>query len=209
MAWRRVLVGLHRDIGFLILGLTLVYGVSGIAVNHRHHWNPNQSVQQEVVKLGPPAELLGDLPQARREAIAADLDAMTREEERLLIESVTRSLGRQAGPKNAFWRGPDRLSLFFETGNADTVDYEPSTGTALRTRMRDRPLVRDANYLHLNRIKGAWTFVADAFALCLIFLGISGALIVRGRQGLRGRGGILALAGIVLPIVVVVLKRYL
>ncbi len=44
MAWRRVLVGLHRDIGFLILGLTLVYGVSGIAVNHRHHWNPNPTL---------------------------------------------------------------------------------------------------------------------------------------------------------------------
>ena len=75
--------------------------------------------------------------------------------------------------------------------------------------MRNRPLFRDANYLHLNEIKGAWTFVADAFALCLIFLAISGALIVKGRQGLRGRGGILALAGMVLPIVVVVLKRHL
>jgi hypothetical protein len=87
------------------------------------------------------------------------------------------------------------------------VDYEPSTGLARRTRMRDRPLIRDANYLHLNEIRGAWTFVADGFAACLIFLAISGALIVKGRQGLWGRGGILALVGILLPIAVVVLKR--
>ena len=31
--WRRGLRALHRDVGYLIVGLTIVYGVSGLAVN--------------------------------------------------------------------------------------------------------------------------------------------------------------------------------
>ena len=33
--WRKLNNALHRDVGFLIVGLTIVYGVSGLAVNHR------------------------------------------------------------------------------------------------------------------------------------------------------------------------------
>lgn len=208
MAWRRTLVVLHRDIGFLSLGLTLVYGVSGIAVNHRADWNYNQSVSQETRRIGAPAELLAQLPDARRQAIAASLDVLTREEERRLVEAIRVAINRPAAPRNAFWRGPDRLSLFFGTGDEDVVDYQPSSGEVQHTVRRDRPLLRDLNFLHLNEAKGAWTFLADAYALCLVFLGLSGVLIVRGRHGLRGRGGLLTLAGILLPIVVVLLKRH-
>jgi hypothetical protein len=31
----------HRDIGYLITGLTIIYALSGIALNHKHNWNPN------------------------------------------------------------------------------------------------------------------------------------------------------------------------
>ena len=31
----------HRDIGYLIAGLTIIYALSGIALNHKNDWNPN------------------------------------------------------------------------------------------------------------------------------------------------------------------------
>ena len=31
----------HRDIGYLIAGLTIIYAISGIALNHKNDWNPN------------------------------------------------------------------------------------------------------------------------------------------------------------------------
>ena len=31
----------HRDMGYLIAGLTIIYALSGIALNHKNNWNPN------------------------------------------------------------------------------------------------------------------------------------------------------------------------
>ena len=36
---RRYLRPLHRDFGYLIVGLTFVYAISGLAVNHIDDWN--------------------------------------------------------------------------------------------------------------------------------------------------------------------------
>jgi len=199
--WRATLFKLHRDAGFLGLGLTLVYGVSGLATNHKHDWNYNLSTERVATAVGRPAELLAELPGERRAAIAASAGAITRDEEALLVQRIGKALGETRTPKNAFWRGPDRLSLFYETGERDTVDYAPSTGLAERKMMRPRAVLRSLNYLHLNEAGGVWTFVGDAFAVLLVFLGLSGALMAKGKYGLAGRGRVLVALGVLLPVV--------
>ena len=42
--FRKVCRWLHRELGFFAVGLTLVYAISGIAVNHVHHWDPEPRV---------------------------------------------------------------------------------------------------------------------------------------------------------------------
>ena len=37
----------HRDIGYLIAGLTIIYAISGIALNHKHDWNPNYIIENK------------------------------------------------------------------------------------------------------------------------------------------------------------------
>lgn len=208
MRWRRTLIFLHRDVGFLCLGLTLVYGISGIAVNHRHHWDYNRSTRIERVGIASAAALLDNLPESRRAEIARDPRVLTSEEQALLVQRLVRVLGRDGQPRNVFWRGPDRLSLFFETGDRDTVDYEPSTGAMTHRMSRDRFLLRDMNYLHLNEGHSLWTWAADIYAVLLTFLAISGTLVVKGRYGLRGRGGVLAALGVLTPVVALILLRY-
>jgi len=39
--WSRIL---HRDIGFFFIGTSIIYGLSGIAINHLKDWNPNYVV---------------------------------------------------------------------------------------------------------------------------------------------------------------------
>ncbi|MFW5739963.1 MAG: PepSY-associated TM helix domain-containing protein [Myxococcota bacterium] len=194
MRWRRTLVLLHRDIGFLCVGLTLVYAISGIAVNHAHHWNYNRSETAEV--------------RARKAAIEADPTVLSRAEEAKLVEAIGRGSGREGQPRNVFWRGPDRISLFYGAGDSDTVDYNPRTGVMQHVRREDRWLLRELNFLHLNEGRGVWTYVADAFAVLLLFLAISGAVMVKGRHGLRGRGGVLAAVGLAIPVAAVLLMRH-
>ena len=48
--WSRIL---HRDIGFFFIGASIIYGLSGIALNHLKDWNPNYfvSVKEFVTEL--------------------------------------------------------------------------------------------------------------------------------------------------------------
>ena len=45
-----------------------------------------------------------------------------------------------------------------------------------------------------------WTWFADAFAVCLIIITVSGIVMIKGPKGLWGRGGIELVAGILIPI---------
>ena len=42
--WRAFIRGLHRDAGYLAVGLTVVYALSGLAVNHIAQWDSNFKV---------------------------------------------------------------------------------------------------------------------------------------------------------------------
>ena len=56
MAWRRWNNVFHRDLGYLCVGLTLVYAVSGVAVNHVDAWNPSYEIthrEADVGAIGP------------------------------------------------------------------------------------------------------------------------------------------------------------
>lgn len=207
MRWRPTLVVLHRDIGFLCVGLTLAYAISGIAVNHAHHWNYNRSEREERRAIGTPAELIDGLSPDRRAAIVADSTVLTRDEEMALVARIGEKTGRGSTPRNVFWRGPDHISLFYGAGDGDTVDYHPRSGALTHVVRKDRWLLRDLNFLHLNEGRGVWTYIADTYAAMLLFLAISGAIVVKGRRGLKGRGGLLLAVGFLVPVVVVLLLR--
>lgn len=193
MKWRRLLYVLHRDIGFLAFGLTVVYAVSGIAVNHRHHWDYNYSVDYSEHDIGAPAALLG---------VTDDRPAgeLARERQEDLIAAVITATGRSGTPRKAFWRGRDRLSLFFGDKDFDIVDYLPEQGKVEITTKQPRFLVRDFNRLHLNELRTKWTYFGDFYAVALLFLAISGVVMVKGKRGLKGRGAIYTAAGIAIPI---------
>jgi uncharacterized protein len=53
---RSALRALHRDLGYLAVGLTLVYAISGLAVNHIADWDPNFTRSERVVELGGPVD---------------------------------------------------------------------------------------------------------------------------------------------------------
>ena len=42
--WNRII---HRDFGYLFLGMTIIYALSGIALNHLNDWNPNYVITSE------------------------------------------------------------------------------------------------------------------------------------------------------------------
>jgi len=181
--WRHWNHAIHRDLGYIVAALTLVYAVSGIAVNHVHHWNPSYRVERIERRFAPVA--------------ASDKATLVRE--------TAERLGLDA-PVESFRPDPDTLQLFYD---GFSVQVRPAEGIAVEERARDRPVLRDLNFLHLNHPKGLWTYVADAYAALLIVMVLSGILMLRGRTGLAGRGKWFVLVGLLIPLVFVVALRYL
>jgi hypothetical protein len=52
--WRPWLRALHRDLGYLAVGLTFVYALSGLAVNHIADWDPNFDNYERELRVATP-----------------------------------------------------------------------------------------------------------------------------------------------------------
>jgi hypothetical protein len=181
LAWRPVVRSLHRDAGYLVVGFTLIYAISGLAVNHIADWDPNFRNYRAAHELG------GPLPQDDRAAAAWVM-------QRLAIRGPARELYRAS---------PAQLEVLLDRR---TLHVDTQTGRVIDEGQRPRFFIRLANWLHLNRGKKAWTFVADTYAVLLLWLATSGMFMLPGRQGLKGRGGLFILIGIAVPVLYVVLS---
>jgi len=174
--WRRLNNVLHRDLGYLACALTALYAVSGIAVNHVADWNASYSTSLERFTLTPPA---GASPEALQRALVGKLG---------LDPATVQGWHRPE---------PDRFVLFLPDGGEARLDVLSGAGTWKR--LRTRPLLFESNVLHLNHIKGVWTYVADAYALVLLILAVTGLFVLKGEKGLMGRGKWWVLAGAAIP----------
>jgi hypothetical protein len=179
--WRPWLRAAHRDLGYFGVGLTLVYALSGLAVNHIADWDPSFNQISETHRLPAP--------------LPADPDASSRR--------VLTALSITEAPREVYAAGDDAVDIVFDRR---TLHVTPSTGKVVEEGQSPRWFLRAANWLHLNRGKKAWTYVADTYAAILLYLAISGLFMIPGRKGLIGRGAAIALLGAAVPVSYVVLS---
>jgi hypothetical protein len=169
----------HRDAGYFGVGLTLVYALSGLAVNHIADWDPSFRQIQQTHQLPP------HLP--------TDAEASG--------NAVRAALGIAEAPREVYATGDDAVDIVFDRR---TLHVTPSSGKVVEEGQSPRWFLRAANWLHLNRGKKAWTYVADTYAVVLLYLAISGLFMIPGRKGLVGRGAAIALLGAAVPVLYVV-----
>lgn len=180
-SWRPLVRSLHRDCGYLAVGLTLVYALSGLAVNHIADWDSNFVRYRKTHRLAAPVPA-DDAAAAQAVLAELKIDAKAEKVERFAPDQLRIRLA-------------DRL-----------LDVNPESGQVVEEGQRSRPLFRLVNWLHLNRGKKAWTVIADLYAAALLLLAISGLFMLPGKNGLKGRGGILVAIGIAIPVLYVVLS---
>jgi hypothetical protein len=180
--WRKWNRAVHRDFGYLFLGMTIIYALSGIAINHLKDWNPNYIVSVEDITVQP----------------------MPQKPDKAAIIKLLEQFDEEDNYRNHYFPSEDIMKVFIDDGS---VYINLKTGEGVIETTKRRPVFREVNYLHYNPIK-YWTWYSDIFSGALIILGISGILIPRGSRGITKRGAWLTLLGLIIPAIYLFIYFY-
>ncbi len=180
LPWRAWLRAIHRDVGHVAVGLTFIYALSGLAVNHITDFRD-----------GDPS-----FKTYSRTAFVGRLDG----EDAAIADALRKRFEIREKPREIYRASPDQLDVIFDKRS---LHLDMQKGTVVDEGQEPRFLLRVANWLHLNRGKKAWTYAADAYAAGLLFLATSGVFMVAGKKGLFGRGAVFVLLGILIPVLYV------
>jgi uncharacterized protein len=168
---------LHRDFGYFFFGMTIIYAVSGIALNHRNHWNSNYLIRQEVVSVTVP-----DSNMVKDKAYAIGI-----------IEQIPGNLNYKTHLTSA-----NNLKVFVDGGS---VSVNLSTGEGQIETLKKRPIFNEFNFLHYNKPAKLWTWFSDIYCVGLLILATGGLFIIKGKNGIKGRGAWMTAIGIIIPLI--------
>jgi hypothetical protein len=181
MKLRRINRAVHRDLGYFFFGMAVIYGLSGIALNHRHQWNPNYIITQSGHALSLPPD---EAPDNKSRAL-------------FLLEQI----GEEDNYRTQLVAG-NTLRIFIEGGS---LNVDMQSGQAQLEKIRRRPVFHQVNYLHYNTPRKLWTWFSDLFAGGLILLAFTGLFILKGKNGITRRGAWITGAGVAIPLVLLYL----
>lgn len=165
------------------MGVILIYAVSGITMNHLKDFNPKYdiTVNNYTVK--------GTFPTSHK---------FNKNE----IIQLLKEVGEQDNYIKHFYPNNSTVKVFLKSGSSYILDTQ--TGNVAYEGIKKRPVFYQLSFLHYN--PGTWwTYFSDLFAVCLILICISGILMNKGKRGLFGIGGIELLAGILIPVLALIL----
>jgi hypothetical protein len=178
ISWHKVNNVLHRDVGYFFVGMTIIYAISGIALNHIGDWDPNYIIRDEKVV-----------------ANVSDLHSkMSREE----VMALADELRIDNKVKKHYYPNASTLKVFLDGGSL-TLDIR--SGVGLLEAVSRRPVFYEMNYLHYNHGKFFWTWFSDIFAVGMVLLAITGLFVLKGKNGLKKRGVWFVLAGSLIPLI--------
>ena len=173
---------LHRDFGYFFAAMTLIYALSGIALNHRKDWNPSYSIERTEHQVKIP----GDLQTNEKNA----------------VDEILKQIDQEKNYRKYYFPAVNELKVFMNGGGSVVVNL--TSGKLLFENLKKRPVLHQVNFLHYNPGK-LWVWFSDLYCIALILLAISGLFILKGKNGITRRGAWLTVAGIILPIVFLLL----
>ncbi len=181
---RRLNLEWHRDLGYLFSGLLIVYCLSGIALNHIDDWNPDFIIKRTSLTLSEKLE------------------------RRLIDSDKALELSKMVGEerfKIFDFPNDDHVKIYYDNASLH-IDF--TKGKAVYEQITKRPFFYQTNILHRNSLKG-WRWYSDFFAFTLIVITVTGLFIAKGKHGLSQRGKWLVLAGIIPPVIAIIIQSIL
>ena len=174
--WSRII---HRDLSFFFSGVIIIYAISGFVLNHKKDFNSDYSIKTFDFNIE------GNYPLLQ--------DNFTKDR----VLNILQAYKEADNYTKHYFPDNESMKVFLKGGSSLVVDL--NNGNALYEKVRMRPVISKFNWLHYNPNKW-WTVFSDIFALSLITITLTGLIMIRGKKGLWGRGGIELAIGIIIPL---------
>lgn len=165
--WLRLI---HRYLGYFFVGITFIYAISGIILNHKKN---------------------GEDPAYKTEYVNYQLASSLKPDQLMAYwkENLSDYLLNRIIPEG------DNYNIYLKGGLGT---YDPINGELKFEVYQKKQWVYFMNKLHYNSKRG-WTLMADIFAIALLFFAFSGMFMVPGKKGIKGRGKWIIAIGIIIP----------
>jgi uncharacterized protein len=176
--WNRIL---HRDIGYFFFGLTIIYCVSGIALNHKNDWNPNYDITYKDFTITENID---------KSTVTLDW-----------VMAFLKQFHEEDHYKKFFFPDANTLKIFIDNGSI-SVNMPGKSGYL--EKITKRPFFFQVNFLHYNPGKW-WLWFSDSFCVGMIIIAITGLFIIaKSKNSLTRRGIWFILAGLIVPILALI-----
>ena len=167
---------LHRDLGYFYFGLILSFAFSGILMNHRENWHPDKyTLNAKAITVQLPDEK--DISDEFAENLAKSLQ---------IQDKIKRHMVRKGKFKMMFEN--TEIEIDIKTGKGEILEFVKT------------PIISQTMKLHKNTSVW-WIYFSDIFGISLIFIAVTGAMMVKhGKHTFKRRGWKLTAFGLIFPI---------
>jgi len=175
---------LHRDLGYFVIGLTLIYAITGIILSGRGlAWFKVEFQDNAVISKNIKSE------EFNSEFIKVVLSGKVSE---VFPESSYKSVKKHL--KLKLVKQKDEV-LHFKAWRSLNVKYDQNSGN-LEVRYKGYPVALEIFIdAHKATHENAWFYLAIIYSVILSFLAISSFWMVKGKNGFKRRGVYFMLAG--------------
>ena len=172
---------LHRDLGYFYIGLIVSFALSGLMMNHRDSWQPEKyTTETKAIEVQLPAE--------------SEIN-----------EKFAEDLGKKLGIDDKLRRHNVKKDVFKISFENHDVEIDIKTGKGEVVSFMKTPIISQSMKLHKNT-SNFWIYYSDIFALSLITIALTGTIMIKGGKfSFKKRGWKLALAGVIFPILFLIL----
>jgi uncharacterized protein len=169
---------LHRDLGYFYIGLIISFAFSGVLMNHREHWHPEKyTIETKAIEVKLPTE-------------------------NEINEKYAENLGKTLGIDDKMRRQNVKKGTFKISFEKHDVEIDIKTGKGEIVSFFKTPIISQAMRLHKTD-SNWWIYYSDIFGISLITIAITGAIMIpAGKFSFKNRGWKLALAGLVVPLLI-------
>ncbi|QKJ22083.1 hypothetical protein [Poseidonibacter lekithochrous] len=177
---------LHRDLGYFVIGLTLIYAITGIILSGRGlGWFKQEFKSQAVIQKSIETKKFNDIfiAEVQKGTISEVFPTSS-------YESVKKHL-------NLKLKKQEDTVYFYKAWRTLEVRYDSNNGS-LNVKYVGYPAVVELFIdAHKAAHEGAWFYLAILYSVILSFLAISSFWMVKGKNGFKRRGIYFMLAGFV------------